>query len=158
MDLRDEDKKKRLSAALENGVAMVHLDARRPGVIVPAELKDDPHLRLNLSYRFDPPDLTVGEWGVRATLSFSGRRFLVALPWSSIFAVSRNDTEELWLYPDEVPGELLAKVAPKTPVERGKATGPRALLREVATPQDPPSPPEDAPDPPRVKGHLRLVK
>ena len=59
MDKRTDEKKSRLLGALDQGLTMVHLDARRPGVLVPAELKVQPHLALNLSYRFDPPDLHV---------------------------------------------------------------------------------------------------
>ena len=79
MDDRTSEKKERLLAALDHGLVMVHLDARRPGVVVPAELRCESHLRLNLSYRFEPPDLSVGEWGIRSTLSFSGS----ASPWQS---------------------------------------------------------------------------
>ena len=67
MDDRASEKKDRLLAALERGMVMVHLDARRPGVIVPTELRCESHLRLHLSYRFDPFDLSVGEWGMRST-------------------------------------------------------------------------------------------
>src|SRR5450432_3663292 len=63
------DKKARLLASLERGMTMVHLDARRPGVLVPDHLKKEPQLLLNLSYRFTPPDLTVSEWGLRETLT-----------------------------------------------------------------------------------------
>src|SRR5262249_29161608 len=61
------DKKARLLASLERGMTMIHLDARKPGVLVPEHLKKEAHLLLNLSYRFSPHDLTVSEWGMRET-------------------------------------------------------------------------------------------
>ncbi|MCY1015944.1 MULTISPECIES: ClpXP protease specificity-enhancing factor SspB [Pyxidicoccus] len=169
------DKKERLLAALDQGMVMIHLDARRPGVLVPASIRGEAHLRLNLSYRFDPPDLTVGEWGVRCTLSFSGSRFTVAVPWSALFAIASHVTKEFWMYPDDMPPELLqqpasARPPQPVPVVPVAAERPRTFLREVPTaserssepsdvapPPAPPDGPQDDPPPPR-RGHLRLVK
>ncbi|RKH59740.1 stringent starvation protein B [Corallococcus interemptor] len=178
MDKKVSDKKERLLAALDQGMVMIHLDARRPGVLVPASLRGEAHLRLNLSYRFEPPDLTVGEWGVRCTLSFSGSRFTVAVPWSALFAIASHVTKEFWMYPEEMPPELLqqppvasASVARPPPPAPVPAERPRAFLREVQVDRSeepesrpeaaPPPPPEggppEEPQPPR-RGHLRLVK
>lgn len=151
MDPKAPEKKERLLAALDLGMAMIHLDARRPGVLVPPHLKGEPHLRLNLSYRFDPPDLSVGEWGVRCTLSFSGSRFQVAVPWSALFAVTSHVTKEPWLFPDDMPPEVLqmggqdrvdtaAVVAPPKPA--------RAVLRSVPAEAEPGAPREETPRPP----------
>ena len=54
-------KKETLLAYLARGIAMVHLDARRPGVVVPSQYAMDAHLRLNLSYRYGIPDLEVSD-------------------------------------------------------------------------------------------------
>src|SRR4051812_15083025 len=154
-------------------MAMIHLDARRPGVIVPTNLKGEPHLLLNLSHRFDPPDLTVGEWGIRSTLTFAGSRFTVAVPWSALYAISSHVTKEFWMYPDDMPKELLQST-PKAPSPLANsglesAPGPdeqtRGILREVAdgaADGAETNPPEKAPrkegsDPPK-RGHLRLIK
>jgi stringent starvation protein B len=170
-DKKGLDKKERLLAALDQGMVMIHLDARRPGVLVPASVRGEAHLRLNLSYRFDPPDLTVGEWGVRCTLSFSGSRFTVAVPWSALFAIASHVTKEFWMYPDDMPPELLqqpasARPQQPLPVVPVAAERPRTFLREVPSEraEEPPPPPEvptegpkDDPPSPR-RGHLRLVK
>lgn len=169
-DKKGLDKKERLLAALDQGMVMIHLDARRPGVLVPASLKGEAHLRLNLSYRFDPPDLTVGEWGVRSTLSFSGSRFTVAVPWSALFAIASHVTKEYWMYLDDMPPELLQQPAaapPRpAPVPVAAQERPRTFLREVPgegagePPPEVPSPtegPKDDPPTPR-RNHLRLVK
>src|SRR4051794_34402467 len=105
MDTKGSEKKERLLAALDRGMVMVHLDARRPGVLVPDHLREESHLRLNLSYRFDPPDLAVSDWGVRCTLSFKGSRFTVGVPWSALFAITSHVSKEFWLYPDDMPPE-----------------------------------------------------
>jgi stringent starvation protein B len=167
MDKKGPDKKERLLAALEQGMVMIHLDARRPGVLVPQHLREESHLRLNLSYRFDPPDLSVSEWGVRSTLSFSGTRFTIAVPWSALFAIASHVTKELfWMYPDDMPAELLqqTQVTTKVPTQEMVApppseARPRAVLREVPGEKEgePPEGPRDDPPPPR-RGHLRLVK
>lgn len=186
MDSRGAEKKERLLAALDQGMVMIHLDARRPGVRVPDSLKGEAHLRLNLSYRFDPPDLTVGDWGVRCTLSFSGSRFQVAVPWSALFALASHATREHWVFPEDMPPELLQhgasapeteprpvearpvlRPAPVQPLEDEDAgpasveppSGPRPVLREVPREAPPPTD-ENPPEPPEKpgRGHLRLVK
>ncbi|MBI5547975.1 MAG: stringent starvation protein B [Deltaproteobacteria bacterium] len=112
MDPRGQEKRRLLEKALEHGRVTIHLDARRPGVLVPTRFRQDHHLRLNLSLRFDPPDLTVGEWGVRETLSFAGVRFAVAVPWSAIFAITGAErTDQAWLYPEDMPKELYEEAA-----------------------------------------------
>lgn len=178
MDNKAAEKKERLLQALDQGMVMVHLDARRPGVLVPVSLRTEAHLRLNLSYRFDPPDLSVGDWGVRSTLSFSGSRFTVAVPWSALFAITSHTTKEFWMYPDDMPEELIQMTVP--PPAEGRPPGdksepsspasPRAVLREVvyqpeAAPaphatgeEGQPSEPQDDPPRPRGRAHLRVVK
>ena len=142
-------------------MTMIHLDARRPGVLVPDHLKKEPHLLLNISYRFTPPDLTVSEWGVRQTLTFSGSSFCVAVPWSALYAISSHATKEFWMYPDDMPPELLASQAARLAIaDDGEEPAPepgsaRAVLREVV--MDRPQEEEGPKDPPR-RGHLRLVK
>src|SRR3954466_43045 len=123
MDNKAAEKKERLLQALDQGMVMIHLDARRPGVLVPVNLRGEAHLRLNLSYRFDPPDLSVGDWGVRCSLSFSGSRFTVAVPWSSLFAITSHTTKEFWMSPDDMPEELIQATTMAAPPE-GRAGPP----------------------------------
>ncbi len=183
MDKKGPDKKERLLAALDQGMVMIHLDARRPGVSVPPQLRGESHLRLNLSYRFDPPDLSVTEWGVRSTLSFSGSRFTVAVPWSALFAIASHVTKDLfWMYPDDMPPELLQQtmvtskvptpeVAPAPVPASAPAPAlapapaearPRTVLREVSGERTDPPPEAEGPrdEPPTTprRGHLRVVK
>jgi stringent starvation protein B len=163
MESKVPEKKERLLSALDQGMVMIHLDARRPGVAVPTHLAGGAHLRLNLSYRFDPPDLTVNEWGVRSTLSFSGSRFTVAVPWNALFAITSHVSREFWLYPEDMPPELLQHPLATPPAAREPgsreptAAGharPRAVLREVYCDREEGRPPAasepHAPPPPSL--------
>ena len=157
MDDRASEKKDRLLAALGEGMVMVHLDARRPGVLVPRELKCESHLRLHLSYRFDPPDLSVGEWGIRSTLSFSGKQFTVAIPWTALFAITSKKTHEFWMFPEDIPIEL-TQIPP--PTLRAAARPPLVVrpvaLREVNGERKPTDGEDE--DAPRSRPNLKLIK
>jgi stringent starvation protein B len=164
MDDRASEKKDRLLAALELGLVMVHLDARRPGVLVPADLRCESHLRLHLSYKFVPPDLSVGEWGIRSTLSFSSKRFTVAVPWSALFAITSKVTHEFWMFPEDMPAEL-TQIPPPTLRAAAHTRPPLAVrpvsLREVngqgVNGERKSGEAEDG-DTPRERPHLRLIK
>jgi stringent starvation protein B len=132
MDEKSQDKQQRLLASLEHGMVMVHLDARRPGVSVPEALKGENHLRLNLSYKFDPPDLMVNDWGIRSTLSFSGKRFRVAIPWNALFALRSHVTSDSWLYPDDMPKELLQQTPPQAGEQPPSTSGPPPVSRRAS--------------------------
>lgn len=161
MDARSQEKKQRLEEALERGVVMVHLDARRAGVLVPQKFRGDYHLRLNLSYSFDPPDLAVGDWGARQTLSFNRTPFKVALPWQAIFAITGNSASgQAWLYPEEMPEELLEAAARSQGL-----TGEQLGEFEVVPPLEPEAPglsvvssAEEAGAEPKPRFVPRLVK
>lgn len=183
-DKKEQEKKDRLLTALDKGMVMIHLDARRPGVLVPKGVAGEAHLRLNLSYRFDPPDLTVGDWGVRSTLSFGGSRFKVAVPWSALFAITSQVSREFWLYPDDMPQELIQQAVHNARAQAAKAEGadegegaeaaeggaeeasgpklasvrPRTLLQEIAGEKPPAPEGGDEPEKPRSRGHLRVIK
>ena len=159
MDDRTPEKKECLLSALDRGMVMVHLDARRPGVVVPPALRSESDLRLNLSYRFEPSDLSVGEWGLRSTLSFSGTRFAVAVPWSAIFAIisTSHPNREFWMFPEDIPPELTQSAASVRllPVQAEARSAP---LREI--PFDRPTRDEagSGEGRPRGRAHLRVVK
>lgn len=143
-------KKEALLALLDRGLTMIHLDARRDGVQVPPSYASDPHLRLNLSYRFGLADLEIDDEGVRATLSFSGSGFYCRIPWSAIFAMTQDGGERGWLWPADLPPELLSSLEPE---RAEQAPG----LRLVPAPEGPGPDAEGPPEPPR-RPTLRLVK
>ncbi|HZH03750.1 MAG TPA: ClpXP protease specificity-enhancing factor SspB [Myxococcaceae bacterium] len=165
MEANGNEKKERLLSALDAGLVMIHVDARRPGVEVPAHLTGEAHLRLNLSFRFDPPDLSVGEWGVRATLSFSGKRFEVAVPWPAIFAITSHVTKDFWMYPGDMPPELVQQsldAGTMRDQEPAVEERPRPVRLQEVPPVTAEAPSEgmepQAEPAPRGKPHLRLVK
>jgi hypothetical protein len=57
-----------------------------PGVVLPEHLWDEALVRLNLVVSRDAPEVVLDEWGIRATLTFRGRRYECALPWQSVLA------------------------------------------------------------------------
>ena len=133
---------------LGDGMVLVHLDARCPGVRVPLKHVGDPQLRLNLSYRFASHDLHVSHEAVSCTLSFAGALFLCELPLRSIFAATSHVTGEAVLWPEDSPApEGIAAVA-STPA-------PPPALAPAAEGE-----PNDAPAarPARRRNHLRLIK
>ena len=157
MDDRSQEKKQYLESALDRGVVMVHLDARRPGVVVPAEFRTESHLRLNLSYRFEPSDLSVGEWGLRSTLSFSGSRFTVAIPWSAVYAINSQASREFWMFPEDMPPELTRN---SSGARSGRTPPLRSItrpLREVSVEAGAEETDSEQSEP-RSRGHLRVVK
>jgi stringent starvation protein B len=92
---------------LRKGRPSLYLDARRPGVIVPAHLRGEPHLVLQYGYDLPIPipDLEVDEHGVRATLSFSKSPQRTVVPWSAVYVVACDDGRGV-LYPEDVPDDV----------------------------------------------------
>jgi len=55
------------------------------GVVLPEHLQQEDLVRLNLVAGRDAPEVLLDEWGIRATLTFRGRRVECALPWQAVF-------------------------------------------------------------------------
>ena len=177
-------KKQTLLQFLARGVAMVHLDARRPGVLVPKQFEGEAHLRLNLSYRYSIPDLIVDEKHVQATLSFGGRPFQCQMPWGSVFGITSSASGDGQVWPEDLPTEVMQTLASRqdhedpsgletppratpargirpalVPVEGGGESGGRARAAKVINAGSDRSRPSDdeSPEPPPAR-HLRLVR
>jgi stringent starvation protein B len=155
-----------LLAFLERGVAMVHLDARRPGVSVPQQYRDEAHLRLNLSYRYGILDFEIGDDEVRATLAFGGRSFRCVLPWDAIFGITSQTSGDGQVWPEDLPVEVATAGEAPPSRENGAAAPARFEQRQrrpslAAVESDPPRSVEDdrstPPDAP-PRRHLRLVR
>jgi stringent starvation protein B len=132
MGSRVPSKRQTLLQYLQRGVAMVHLDARRSGVIVPPQYARDAHLRLNLSYRYAIPDFEIDDRRIQATLSFSGAPFQCTLPWESIFGITSHAGDgQVW--PEDLPTEVmqtLSRPEQDTPPARKERPGLAAVPRE----------------------------
>lgn len=105
---------KMLDSNIGQGLVGVHLDPRRDGVVVPAQFKNDPILKLNVAYGYRLSNLDIDENdGIYAFLSFSGRRSGCTLPWDAIFALTHVDnTGYIWKgsLPPEIPPETFKLV------------------------------------------------
>lgn len=172
-------KKDVLTSLLAEGKTRILLDARAPGVDVPGDLRDNPGLVLNLSTRFPRP-LFVEEDQVIADLSFGGSGYRCVVPYSAIFCMSSYATRKQFVWPEDVPLELMDGEGSgaesddeQTPSDLKTRRARPAHLKVVPAPADAPmeeappaaaaqeSPPASDPPPdpsPPRRGHLRLVK
>ena len=102
-------------ALLREGWTSLHLDARRPGVIVPEQLRGEPHLVLQYGHDLPIPipDLEVDEYGVHATLSFSRAAHRTVVPWSAVYVVACDDGRGV-LYSEDVPPDVTVIAARAT--------------------------------------------
>ncbi len=84
---------------LEEGVVMVRILRKRPGVILPTFL-DTPIVNLNFSYRYGIDDFAVDERGIRASLSFRKIPHFCDVPWSSVCAIMSEKTDQMFVWAD----------------------------------------------------------
>jgi stringent starvation protein B len=94
-------------ALMREGWTSLHLDARRPGVVVPDLLRREPHLVLQYGHDLPIPipDLEIDDYGVRATLSFSRTAHRTVVPWSAVYVVACDDGRGI-LYSEDVPQDV----------------------------------------------------
>lgn len=148
---KDRTKRERLLKLLDMGMVMVHLDARSADVSVPPQFACDPHLRLNLSYRFRPCDIEVTEDHVQATLTFGGEPWLCHVPLAAVFGMTSHVSGESLLWLEDVPEEVLFAIM-------------AADAAQARVPEVEPFGPEAEPEMSHAvgqevrRGHLRLVK
>lgn len=102
------DKRRFAEQVLDRTSLHLHLDPRRPGVVLPGHLREAPSVTLQVGRTgmYVPiPDLVVDDDGVRATLSFSRRPFACTIPWSAVYALVA-DTGESLAFDGEAPPDL----------------------------------------------------
>ena len=100
--------KKDVALALLQGPSLfIHLDPRKPEVLVPLHFKKQAQLvlQVGLNMAVPIPDLQVDDEGVTCTLSFNRSPFWCRLPWSAIYALVGDDRRGM-IWPDEVPAEV----------------------------------------------------
>ncbi len=139
-----ERPKKRVvaDALLAKEPILVHLDARRAGVEVPARFVGDAKLVLRFGYGLTPPipDLVVDDDGITGTLVFGGVPFRCHLPWTAIYALILDGESRGMVWPEDAP----EPVAADGEGDAGEAE---------PEPDPDPEPPRRA----RRPSHLRLV-
>jgi stringent starvation protein B len=146
--LRDEDdasapdKRRTLETLLGRGPVLVHVDARRAEVAVPARFRADASLVLRFGFSLSPAiaDLAVDDNGISGTLTFGGQPFHCVLPWTAVYAAMVEGEQRGTVWPEDVPEDVLT----------GSAEAPAPAAAEPAAP---------APAP-RAKrqSHLKLVE
>lgn len=94
---------------LDQGMTMMHLDARKEGVDVPEGFKTDFHLRLNFSHRFNLSTFIVEDDRIEADLSFGGTPYLCIIPWDAVFGMTSHITRDFEAWPEDMPTELMAQ-------------------------------------------------
>jgi len=151
-DASAPDKKRTLESLLARGPVLVHVDARRAEVSVPARFRADPSLVLRFGYHLTPAigDLTVDEAAIAGTLTFAGQPFRCILPWTAVYAAMVEGEQRGTVWPEDVPEDVLSggsepqAATPATPA----APAPPALGPTLAK----------ADEEPRKRGHLKLVE
>lgn len=128
-------KKEVALALLEGSSLFVHLDPRRPGVLVPKGFTGQHQLvlQVGLNMAIPIPDLKVDDVGVSCTLSFNRMPFWCRLPWTAIYALVGEDGRGM-VWPDDVPQEVAAALQKQqqTPQPGKTAAGKKARPKLAA--------------------------
>jgi stringent starvation protein B len=132
--------KKDVALALLQGPSLfIHLDPRKPEVIVPLHFKKQAQLvlQVGLNMAVPIPDLHVDDEGVSCTLSFNRSPFWCRLPWSAIYALVGDDKRGM-IWPDEVPAEVENAQRPKGADAQPAAAkrGPRGSKKRERPPRE----------------------
>lgn len=106
--MSDDEKLRFAEAVLARTSLHLHLDPRRPGVVVPEPLRALPSVTLQVGrtgMHIPIPDLAVDGEGVRATLSFSRQPYACVIPWRAVYGLVA-DTGESLMFDAEAPPDL----------------------------------------------------
>lgn len=77
-------------ALLTRHGVFVHLDAQKPGVVLPEYLQGRTQICLEFAYDLPIPikDLKLDENGISGTLNFDGSSHFVSVPWTAVFGLA----------------------------------------------------------------------
>jgi stringent starvation protein B len=140
----DRPEKLRMFARLiEQGMTMVTLDARQPGVRVPSNLSQELMLNLNFSLRFGIDDFAYDDDGVRASLTFQKMPFFCEIPWAAVYQMTSTVNADRMVWPDSLPAELADRVPPQVRPSTPRPSSPRPSSPRPSSPR--PSPPRPGP-------------
>jgi stringent starvation protein B len=136
---------------LEEGDAMVCIDARLPEVDVPASHKNNSSLNLIFNLNFRRP-LEITEEGIFASLAFNGRPYKCALPFEAVWAIYDPKMKNGQVWEESIPEDMnLADQVMVDPPEK-----PLSKLKPVKSSS---KPSKDAKtEGKRDRSHLRVIK
>ena len=105
--MEDENKNKYdfLISLLEEGDAMVCLDARLPDVEVPKNHKTNPSLNLIFNLNFKHP-LDIQHEGIFTTLSFNGRPAKCSIPFEAVWAIYDPSMKKGQVWEESLPPDV----------------------------------------------------
>jgi hypothetical protein len=124
-------KKEVALALLEESSMFIHLDPRRPDVLVPRGFMGQPQLvlQVGLNMAIPIPDLKIDEVGISCTLSFNRSPFWCRIPWTAIYALVGEDGRG-GVWAEDVPSEIQQQ-KPSTPPKGAAAKKARPKLSAV---------------------------
>ncbi len=122
----------------------IHLDPRRPDVLVPKGFLGQHQLvlQVGLNMAIPIPDLTIDDAGIACTLSFSRTPFWCRIPWSAVYALVGEDGRG-GVWPEDVPPEIQQQKQGSAPKGAG-AKRPRPKLAAVGSAKEETPEPEAA--------------
>ena len=151
MDTLNKKKYDFLLYLLEEGDAMVCLDARLPEVDVPASHKDNSSLNLIFNLSFKKP-IEITEEGIYASLAFNGRPHQCAIPFETVWAIYDPKMKNGQVWEESIPKDM--NLADQTIVAQPEK--PVAKLMSVKSGGKPSELPKT--EGKRDRSHLRVIK
>lgn len=140
---------------LEQGDAMVCLDARREDVDVPESQKNNSSLNLVFNLNFRHP-MDILEEGIFATLAFNGRPYKCTLPFDAVWAIYDPNMTNGQVWEESIPADMnLADQVKDYPTENPPKK-PQTKLKPMKSSGKPTSEPQT--EGKRDRNHLRVIK
>lgn len=106
---RHREKRKVFEEFMKDDHALVHLDTRVAGVIVPRVHGGKYNLTLKLSYLFQG-ETKVDDEGVSTYLKFDGNYQECVMPWAAIWGITSSKSQTR-VWQDDLPKEVALEVA-----------------------------------------------
>jgi len=138
---------------LEEGDAMVCLDARLSEVDVPQNQKSNSSLNLVFNLNFRRP-LDINEDAISATLAFNGRPYKCYLPFEAVWAIYDPNMKNGQVWEESIPSDMnfadqilsgiKEQPKPEKKIKSVKTSGKTSLKSEKKTLRD--------------RSHLRVIK
>ena len=113
-------------ALLQQSSMYIHLDPRRPDVVVPKYFMGQPQLilQVGLNMVIPIPDLKIEDDGITCTLSFNRSPFWCRIPWSAVYALVGEDGRG-GVWASDVPPEIQQQKAAPQKAAPGKKARPK---------------------------------